>query len=554
MESSDPAITLPMESAKGASTSAPDHQDASCSLCGGPSTSADLAECRWLPAKALDRLSQGHPGWLQKDGACPACVQQSLLQLLLEEGEEALHESVQKVWPLDAGAAFGALPTPLRLHAHPRYTGAGVTLALVDAAFHPHPDLIRPRNRIRAWVDASREPVRVLRFEAHQSPEWPGSADADPGQWHGLMTSAVAAGNGTLSHGLYRGLAPDADLVLVQVRDDSGRITNAGIARALDWLRREGPGLGVKVVNLSLGGDAVSPLRGNPVDEAVAALVARGVTVVVAAGNDGERRLVPPGTAPDALTIGGIDDRNTLDHAARALWRSNYGEASGGALKPELVAPSLWVVAPILPGTEVEREAGSLFERRAAGDGAVEPRLGELKMVTPYYQHVEGTSFAAPVVAGVVACMLEANPSLTPRRVRELLTAAAHPVPGAPVERQGAGAVDAGRAVTLALGDRHSAKADYTRSPQLTAGAVDFLLHDHRSRQVSVLGSWNDWDRPGLPADELEPGLWRASLPRPRRGQHQYKFVLDGTVWLADPANPTRAHDGHGAWNSLFVS
>jgi hypothetical protein len=153
-----------------------------------------------------------------------------------------------------------------------------------------------------------------------------------------------------------------------------------------------------------------------------------------------------------------------------------------------------------------------------------------------------------------VACMLEANASLTPRRVRELLTAAAQPVPGAPVERQGAGAgaVDAGRAVTMALADRHSKRADHAGSPQLNASTVAFYLHDGRSGQVNVVGSWNDWGLPGLSAQELEPGLWRACLARPK-GRHQYKFLLDGKVWLADPANPARVHDGRGAWNSLLV-
>src|SRR5262245_7134321 len=118
------------------------------------------------------------------------------------------------------------------------------------------------------------------------------------------MTSAVAAGNGTLSHGLYRGMAPEAQLVLVQARDPDGRITNDGIARALRWLEREGPGLGVRVANLSLGGE---PLAGNAVDEAVQALVEAGVMVVAAAGNGGERRLVPPASSAHALTVGGID-------------------------------------------------------------------------------------------------------------------------------------------------------------------------------------------------------------------------------------------------------
>jgi serine protease AprX len=481
-------------------------------------------------------------------------VQHALLETLLEKGEQALHESVQRVWPLDAEAAFGALPTPLRLHAHPRLTGAGVTLALVDSAFYPHADLTRPHNRVRAWVDASREPVRVLRFDKDQAPRWPGWDAGDAGQWHGLMTSAVAAGNGALSHGLYRGLAPAADLVLVQVREASGRISNAGIARALDWLRWEGPGLGVKVVNLSLGGDPVSLLAGNPVDQAVAALVAKGMTVVVAAGNDGQRRLVPPGTAPEALTIGGIDDKNILDHAAHELWRSNYGETAAGALKPELVAPSLWVVAPILPGSEVESQAGQLFARRAAGDTSGEPRLAELRMVTPHYQHVEGTSFAAPLVAGVVACMMEANSTLTPRRVRELLIRAAHPVPGAPAERQGAGAVDAGRAVTLALADQHSKAADYTASPRMSPTSVEFLLHEHKAGRVSVVGSWDGWARPGLQGQEVEAGLWQASFPRPAKGKYFYKFLLDDRVWLPDPANATRAHDGYGSWNSVLIS
>jgi serine protease AprX len=59
---------------------------------------------------------------------------------------------------------------------------------------------------------------------------------------------------------------------------------------------------------MSVSGDPVEPLAGNPVDEAVAALVAAGITVVVAAGNAGERRLVPPATAPAALTVGGLDE------------------------------------------------------------------------------------------------------------------------------------------------------------------------------------------------------------------------------------------------------
>jgi hypothetical protein len=50
-------------------------------------------------------------------GACPACVQENLLRILLDKGDAALHEAVQTIWPLDAEAAFGVLPSRLRLHA-----------------------------------------------------------------------------------------------------------------------------------------------------------------------------------------------------------------------------------------------------------------------------------------------------------------------------------------------------------------------------------------------------------------------------------------------------
>jgi len=520
-----------------------------CALCGAPAQEAVQAEAAWAAPEVIERLAQAHPGWRRADGGCPACVQQALLEVLLSRGEAAYHESVQRAWPLDAEAAFGALPTPVRLHGDPRYRGRGVTIALVDGAFYPHADLTRPRNRIRAWVDAGRQDLRVLRFGPDDEPRWPGWDAGADAQWHGLMTSVVAAGNGALSHELYRGLASEAELALLPVRDASGHIGNAAIARALRWLERRGPDLGVRVVNLSLGGDPVEPLRGNAVDEAVAALVAKGITVVAAAGNDGVRRLVPPGTALDALTIGGLDDGNTLTHDEHALWRGNYGQTAQGVLKPELVAPSMWVAAPVLPGTPLAREAAHLFAARA-GDEKAEAALAERKLVTPHYQHVDGTSFAAPLVASVVACMLEANPALTPRRIRELLVAAAHPVPGAPLERQGAGALDAGRAVSLALAEK--AGQAFAGSPSPTADGWRFVLHDGQAREVRVLGSWDGWREPGLSA-ALANGRWEARLGALASGTYHYKFAVDGR-WLADPANPARAHDGHGSLNSVLMA
>src|SRR5262245_59862558 len=116
----------------------------SCPLCGAPSTPVVLAEARWISDETVAEIAREHPGWTREDGACPACVQEALLSVLLRNGHDAFHESVQAHWPIDAGAAYGAIPTPLRLHADPRFTGRGVTIAFIDAGFFPHPDLTEP--------------------------------------------------------------------------------------------------------------------------------------------------------------------------------------------------------------------------------------------------------------------------------------------------------------------------------------------------------------------------------------------------------------------------
>jgi hypothetical protein len=87
-----------------------------CSSCGNLFAPEILAEARL------------YPFWAREDGGCPACVQQNLLRTLLSKGDAALHEAIQTAWPLDAEAAFGVLPTRLRLHADPRFSGQGVTL------------------------------------------------------------------------------------------------------------------------------------------------------------------------------------------------------------------------------------------------------------------------------------------------------------------------------------------------------------------------------------------------------------------------------------------
>src|SRR5687768_17565056 len=94
------------------------------------------------------------------------------------------------------------LSTPLRLDADDRFTGRGVTIAFLDSGFYPHQDLTTPSNRILAYRNLLEDDGEL------------GSLfQPDVASWHGMMTSVVAAGNGSLSNGFYRGIAPDANVV-----------------------------------------------------------------------------------------------------------------------------------------------------------------------------------------------------------------------------------------------------------------------------------------------------------------------------------------------------
>ena len=81
----------------------------------------------------------------------------------------------------------------------------------------------------------------------------------------------------------------------------------------------------------------------------------------------------------------------------------------------------------------------------------VEAKIGDENIIARSYKHVDGTSFAAPIVSAVVAQMLEANPALTPQQVKRILMETAERLPNEPIERQGSGAVIPAHAVAYAL-------------------------------------------------------------------------------------------------------
>jgi len=175
------------------------------------------------------------------------------------------------------------------------------------------------------------------------------------------------------------------------------------------------------------------------------------------------------------LTVGGLDDKNRLPFSGYDIYHSSYGPTLDGLQKPEVIAPGIWVAAPILPGTPTADQAALLARLSRASDAelkselearrgvdaqldaavALEPpllrqlvlaKIRDHNVISGAYKHVDGTSFAAPIVSSLAALLVEANPALTPRELKLLIQSTARRLHHVDVDRQGWGVVDVRRA------------------------------------------------------------------------------------------------------------
>ena len=465
---------------------------------------------------------------------------------------------------------FGVIPTEVRLNANPDFTGNGVSIAFLDSGFYPHPDLVTPVNRVIAYHDLTGERRSLLATDPVES--W---------QWHGTQTSIAATGNGQLSNGVYRGLAHESELVLVKV-SKGGRITEDKIAEGIQWVIRNRERYNIRVLNISLGGDEDVPCSKSIIDQAAEEAISHGIVVVAAAGNSGAegRHSIPPANSPSVITVGGYTDHNQLNGNELGLYQSNFGVTADGTVKPEIVAPAMWVAAPIVPGTKLYEQAEALSRLAAAVDyelpvlarelekaaelpervvnsdatrirAYVEQALQQNKIVSSHYQHVDGTSFAAPIVTSIVGQMIQANPTLTPGAVKNILISTADRITTELVIRQGYGVVNARRAVELARTETHGLNVVGCKPPRVENGRLVFVFHDDSANSVSVAGDFNGWGQ--TPLKRNGSGLWSTEIPAPQIGRLEYKFIINGQRWVEDPSNGMKAPNNYGGLNSVIV-
>jgi serine protease AprX len=348
--------------------------------------------------------------------------------------------------------------------------GAGVTVAILDSGVATTTDLAA--SRIVGWKDLVNG--RPTPYD-------------DAG--HGTFVAGLIAGDGTASLPLeyggyatvqFRGVAPAADIVGIKVLDEVGQGRASAVIAGIAWAIVHRSDYNIRVLNISLGANPVGPLKHDPIARAVEAAWKAGITVVCAAGNEGDfgsGGILSPGNSPFVITVGATDTKQTADVSddTVASYSSVGPTLFDEIAKPDLVAPGNRLIALRSQGSYIDRFFSSNVVSLA--DFAPTAPAGTVSS----YLTLSGTSASTPVVAGAAALMIGANPSLTPGDVKKRLMKTADPVAGANKMQAGEGTLDVDEALASTL-----LASGWAKSDQIGDGKKGFKDNDYKKWEKKV--------------------------------------------------------------------
>lgn len=263
-------------------------------------------------------------------------------------------------------------------------TGKGITTAVLDTGIYPHRAFLTPYNRIKGFkdfiIDKDNSTDKIYAYD-------------DNG--HGTHVSGIIAGydssfSGKSAMGRCPGVAPESEILSLRVLDGEGNGKLRTMIRAIDWLIKNHEKYKVRIVNVSVG----MPLCKEPdrfqniLIKKVEQLWDVGLVVVVAAGNEGPGpyTVTVPGISRKVITVGALADERRAGMRRRKMY-SGCGPVPGSCVvKPDVVAPASGILS---------------CDNSEAG-----------------YIRRSGTSMAAPVVSGILALLLSAEPELTNLEVK----------------------------------------------------------------------------------------------------------------------------------------
>jgi serine protease AprX len=177
------------------------------------------------------------------------------------------------------------------------------------------------------------------------------------------------------------------------------------VIAGIQWVvqHRNDSGLNIKVLNLSLGARDGLPYTRDPLDVAAEAAWKSGITVVTAAGNDGNIGMTAPANDPYVIAVAGLDTGATTssndDQAA------SFSDHGNGVRNPDFATVGTHVVGLRVPGSAIDRQYGS-------GPGSINASL----------MRGSGTSESAAITSGAAALIIGQRPGITPDQVKATLS------------------------------------------------------------------------------------------------------------------------------------
>lgn len=301
--------------------------------------------------------------------------------------------------------------------------GSGVTVAVIDSGIVKHPDLdanvlpgydfITEPSIARDGNGRDADPTDQGNWE--EAGVCAADSEASESNWHGTHVAGSIAAIMNNKRGI-AGVAPNAKILPLRALGMCGGY-DSDIADAMVWAAG-GTVEGVpanthpaQIINLSLGGEGTCPAT---YSKAIAEVNKRGAILVVAAGNDNQdTSKIAPANCGGSIVVGSTNQKGQRSDF------SNYGKIV------DVSAPGDGIMSTVDLGTTVSTGAG--------------------------YTEYDGTSMAAPQVAGIIALMKSVDPSLTADRAKQVLKQSAKPLT-CDVNACGAGIANAASALEVLQG------------------------------------------------------------------------------------------------------
>ena len=413
----------------------------------GRKTVAIVVDYAWHPTEAeITALSEtlAEHGWIGPESGAWFQVLRSIDSIVVDKVpvsalmdiyhlEGVVVIEMQNVMaPLNNVASKAALARPSAEYGNTAnelgYYGTGVVIAVMDTGVDNEHRSLNDFDDVDDAPDEDSSSYNdqkwVAGFDATSpNPNSDGTTDPDDGNGHGTHVAGSALGTGDASRE-HRGTAPGAALVDIKVLTDGGGTNSQASLAGIQWMINNkdtdwgvnSTYRGIQVASMSYG-SVGTPLnsedQGDNGTSAEASLINQateeGIICVVAIGNDGSNRVPSPGSADGAITVGSVNDKNTIlrdddEHSDFSNWGPRLSDGDDDdwdELKPDITSYGHNIIS--------------------ATYAASVPITGEGALADDQYDSKSGTSMATPIASGVLALMLEADSTLTPQEVKDIL-------------------------------------------------------------------------------------------------------------------------------------